>query len=100
MYFPEIGARMKDLRRNRNISQTELAKHLGVSKSVISSYETGVHFPPYDILIKIANLFDVSTDYLLGVPDYRKINVDGLTERQIEAVLLIVHELKAINCGA
>lgn len=91
---------MKDLRRNRNISQTELAKHLGVSKSVISSYETGVHFPPYDILIKIANLFDVSTDYLLGVPDYRKINVDGLTERQIEAVLLIVHELKAINCGA
>ena len=100
MYFPEIGARMKDLRRNRNISQTELAKHLGVSKSVISSYETGVHFPPYDILIKIANLFDVSTDYLLGVTDYRKINVDGLTERQIEAVLLIVHELKAINCGA
>lgn len=91
---------MKDLRRNRNISQTELAKHLGVSKSVISSYETGVHFPPYDILIKIANLFDVSTDYLLGVPDYRKINVDGLTERQIEAVLLIVHELKTINCGA
>lgn len=100
MYFPEIGARMKDLRRNRNISQTELAKHLGVSKSVISSYETGVHFPPYDILIKIANLFDVSTDYLLGVTDYRKINVDGLTERQIEAVLLIIHELKAMNCGA
>lgn len=91
---------MKDLRRNRNISQTELAKHLGVSKSVISSYETGVHFPPYDILIKIANLFDVSTDYLLGVTDYRKINVDGLTERQIEAVLLIIHELKAMNCGA
>lgn len=100
MCLPELGTRIKDLRRHRKISQIDLAKHLGVSKSVISSYETGVHFPPYDILIKIANLFDVSTDYLLGVSDYRKINVDGLTERQIEALLVIVHELKAINCGA
>ena len=51
MYMPEIGERIKQLRRQRNISQVELARHLGVSKSVVSSYENALHFPPYDILL-------------------------------------------------
>lgn len=80
MYLPEIGAKIKQLRSQRNISQIALAQQLGVSKSVISSYENSVHLPPYDVLIKMARIFDVSTDYLLGASGNRTINVDGLTD--------------------
>lgn len=97
VYLPEIGTKIRQLRSQRGISQIELAKQLGVSKSVVSSYENGIHFPPYDILIQIAKLFSVSTDYLLGAVGNQVINVDGLTDRQIEAVTRIVDELKALS---
>ena len=97
MYLPEIGHRIRQLRIQRNLSQTTLAKQLGVSKSVISSYENEIHYPPYDVLLQIARIFGVSTDYLLGASGNRAVNVDGLTDQQIEAVARIVEELKAIN---
>lgn len=94
LYIPEIGQKIKQLRTQRGISQVALAKTLGVSKSVISSYENELHMPPYDVLIRIALLFGVSTDYLLGAPSYQAINVDGLSRTQIEAIALIVNELR------
>lgn len=97
VYLPEIGDKIKQLRKQRNMSQISLAQQLGVSKSVISSYENGVHLPPYDILLRIARIFSVSTDYLLGAPNYKTVNVDGLTDKQIEAVTIIVSELKSTN---
>jgi transcriptional regulator with XRE-family HTH domain len=97
VYLPEIGTRLKQLRSQRNISQIDLARQLGVSKSVISSYENEIHLPPYDVLIKMARMFGVSTDYLLGAGGNRSINVDGLTDRQIEAVTMIVEELRTTN---
>jgi len=97
VYLPEMGQKIKKLRSQRNISQIALAKQLGVSKSVISSYENDIHYPPYDVLIQMARLFGVSTDYLLGASGNRTINVDGLTDKQIEAITLIVEQLKATN---
>lgn len=100
MYLPEIGIQIKMLRKQHNLTQTELGKRLGVSKSVVSSYETGAHFPPYDILLKAARLFHVSTDYLLGLSGNCMIDADGLTETQMKAIVTIVDELKAINKGS
>lgn len=97
MYLPGIGSKIRQLRGQKNISQIDLAKQLGVSKSVISSYENEIHLPPYDILIKMARLFGVSTDYLLGSSKNHSINVDGLTDRQIEAITMIVDELRETN---
>lgn len=95
--MPKIGLKIKQLRRQRNISQVVLAEQLGVSKSVISSYENSVHYPPYDILIQMSRIFGVSTDYLLGASRNCTINVDGLTDTQVKAVTMIVDELKATN---
>lgn len=97
VYVPEVGQKIRQLRTQRNISQIALAKYLGVSKSVVSSYENEIHYPPYDILLQIARLFGVSTDYLLGISGNRTINVDGLTDKQVEAVSLIVEELRTMN---
>ena len=97
VYLSGMGQRIKQLRSQRNISQIALAKQLGVSKSVISSYENEIHLPPYDMLLQIARLFGVSTDYLLGASNNRTINVDGLTDKQIEAITMIVNELRETN---
>ena len=65
-----IGIRVKQLREKTGLSQAKLAKALGgVSQPVIARYETGDCFPSYSVLIKIADYFNVSTDYLLGRTD-------------------------------
>ncbi len=94
MYVSEIGTRVRQLRAQRNLSQVDLARLLGVSKSVVSAYENNVHQPPYDVLLRLARIFGVSTDYLLGAGGNRCISVDGLTDGQVEAVAKIVEELR------
>ena len=64
--FPQI---LKGLRVEAHLSQTELAKKMGVGQNTISTWEIGVRQPDYDMLIKIAKYFEVSTDYLLGLED-------------------------------
>ena len=65
----KFGTRLKELRKQNSITQTELGRLLGVEKSTISMYENGKSFPSYDTLIQIATHFNLSTDYLLGVSD-------------------------------
>lgn len=68
MRFGELLAR---LRKEKGILQKELATYLNVTVATISNYEKGVHSPDYDTLVKLADFFDVSTDYLLQRTDYR-----------------------------
>ena len=60
-----LGARIAALRRNAGWSQAELGKRLGVSPSAVGMYEQGRREPAGELLISIAALFSVSTDYLL-----------------------------------
>ncbi len=60
---------LKTLRQERGIGQVELAKHLGVSKGIISLWENGLREPTLSNLITIAKFFGVSADYLLGIED-------------------------------
>lgn len=99
MIYSVVCEHIRELRIQRGLTQTELAGMLGVSKSVISSYENGVHLPPYDILIRLSSLFGVSCDYLLGVADTRYIATDGLTENQIQSLHAIADELRRMNAN-
>ena len=58
--------RLRDLREDRDLSQTELAALIGMSQTGYSKYETGENDIPTGILIKLARIYDVSIDYLLG----------------------------------
>jgi len=60
---------LRDLRTENNLKQSQLANVLFVGPQSISNWENNVSKPDYDMLIKIANYFQVSTDYLLGVSD-------------------------------
>ncbi len=59
--------RLKELRNEKELSQTALAKELKVSQRSISSWETGFRQPDYETLRLIAEFFEVTTDYLLGI---------------------------------
>ncbi|ABY93705.1 XRE family transcriptional regulator [Thermoanaerobacter brockii subsp. lactiethylicus] len=61
-----LGKRIKELRKKKGITQKELASYLGISDRAVGYYESGQRTPPPDILQKIADFFNVSTDYLLG----------------------------------
>lgn len=66
--------RLKELRKEKNISQIKLAMDLELNQNSISRYETGLYEADYKTLIAMADYFDVSVDYLLGRTDNRKMN--------------------------
>ena len=61
-----MGAILSDLRKKNGFSQVQIAQWCGVSKSSISHYETGETIPPLDLLIRFADIYDVTIDYILG----------------------------------
>lgn len=65
-----IALILKDLREKNNMTQKELAKILYVTDSTISHYEQGINVPTTEMVIKLAKLFDVTTDYLLNNCNY------------------------------
>ena len=62
MYFQRI----RDLREDADLSQREIAAYLGIQQTVYSRYERGFQIIPLEHLIRLADFYDVSTDYLLG----------------------------------
>ena len=89
--------KLRMLRKEKKITQQQLADRLGITKAMISAYENGIRLPAYDILIKIAAIFNVSTDFLLGINTARNLCVKGLTEHQIELLTAIIEELQHVN---
>lgn len=90
----DFGNRLKTLRLKENMSQAQLAQKLDLTKSVISAYETGIRLPSYDVLIHIARIFNVTTDYLLGVEQKYEIDLSGLTNAEISALLELIKAMK------
>lgn len=64
--FPK---KIKDLRLEKELTQTELAKKINVSQAAIAKWETGDRTPTVDCIIILAKFFEVTTDYLLGLED-------------------------------
>ena len=74
--------RLKELRARYRISQAELASKLGVAQQTVASWETDKSSPNYSLLTKIAQIFNVSSDYMLGLSDYMRIaEVHGSGDR-------------------
>lgn len=72
-----------ELRKDRGLLQKELAQLLDVSIGTISNYETGVHNPEIETLIKLADYFNVSVDYMLGRIKF-KISLDALIQPVVD----------------
>lgn len=90
----DMGNKLKELRKQKRLTQKQVADRIGLAISAVSSYEAGTRYPSYDVLIKLARIFHVSTDYLLGMTDKQEIDVAGLNTEEIEVVLQLVNILK------
>lgn len=69
--------RLKKLRNERNVSQDTVGKSLNIGGRTIGNYESGERLPSLDTLVKLADYYEVSTDYLLGRTDNRAVNDAG-----------------------
>lgn len=90
----DFGNRLKTLRLKANMTQEQLAKKLGLTKSVISAYETDLRMPSYDVLVRIARTFSVTTDFLLGMEQKFEIDLSGLTHEEVDALLNLIKAMK------
>ena len=74
------------LREKAGLTQEQLAMQIGLSKSAISQYENQERIPSPIVVIKIASIFHVSTDYLFGIDKVERADLSGLTEDDIEII--------------
>ena len=65
----KIGDRIKELRKEKNFSQNQLARRIGVSQKAVDYWELGTNEPKASYIVKLAELFEVSADFLLGIDD-------------------------------
>ena len=88
-----FGDRVKQLREAHNFSQVQLATKLHVSKQAISNWENNNIMPSIEMLVKLADLFGVSTDFLLGRDNRRSLDTTGLTDTQCAHLNLIIRDI-------
>ncbi|MFQ7001073.1 MAG: helix-turn-helix domain-containing protein [Clostridium sp.] len=77
-----IGERIKFLRTEKGITQSELAKTLNIARSTLSQYESNQRTPSDDMKLKLSSIFNVSIDYLLGLTDIPYTQKTGRTNRK------------------
>lgn len=90
----DIGNRLRMLRINNKMTQKQVAVRIGLAISAVSSYESGTRYPSYDVLLKLARMFHVSTDYLLGFTNTRNIDATGLSADEVALISQLVDMLR------
>ncbi len=92
-----FGKRLKELRKLNSLTQTQLAGALGVTKATVSYYEKEERTPSPEMLVRIASVFHVSTDYLLGLLPESYIDTNGLTDDDINALRRLASYMRNKN---
>ena len=77
-----ICDKIRTLRDTCGLSQSALAKKIGVTRSAVNAWEMGLSIPTAQYIVAMAQLFHISTDYLLGLQNSQAIYLDGLTEQE------------------
>ena len=92
-----IADKIKILRESHRMTQTELARRLGITRSGVNAWEMGVSVPSTQYIVELALLFKVSTDYLLEMPTAATVSVEGLSDREIAAITEVVDCLRTAH---
>ena len=92
-----LGQKIKELRNKYRLTQTELAAHIGVTKSTVAAYENDSRTPSYEVLIKLAEVFKVSLDSLLLNRNEAVIDASGLSTEQLLIVENLIAQLRTGN---
>lgn len=90
-----LNTRIKELRTARTLSQVQMAKLLGVTKQSVSNWENNNIQPSVDMLVIIARLFSVSTDYLLCLDNRQALDVTGLSIEHVAHIQQVVDDMRS-----
>ena len=89
-----IANKIKMLRERHNLTQSDLAKKLGLTRSGVNAWEMGISVPSTQNIVELAALFGVSTDYLLDIEKEKSININGLSEKEVGMIIELVEYFK------
>lgn len=89
-----LGENIRRLRQERGLCQEELGRRIGASKQSVSNWENGNITPSIDLLLRLADFFGVSTDYLLGRNNQRTLDATGLNDAQATHIQQIIDDLR------
>ena len=89
-----IAERIKQLREQHSMTQANLAKQLGITRSSVHAWEMGISVPSTQYLVELAHIFKISTDYLLGLNTSASVSVAGLSEKDIQLVHTLIAHLR------
>ena len=80
----DIGSKIAYLRKKINISQAELSERVGASRTIIGNYERNLNVPSLEMIVKLAKVFDVTTNYLINDNNYSSYDKEII--KRIEAI--------------
>ena len=92
-----VAERIKYLREQKGLTQSDLARQLGITRSSVNAWEMGISVPSTQYIVELSNIFKVSTDYLLGVERSASISVAGLKEKDVQYVQGLIAHLEEKN---
>ena len=92
-----IADRIKHLREVNGMTQSALAKKLGITRSSVNAWEMGISVPSTQYIIELSRIFCVSTDYLLGVDKSSTIDVSGLSESDVQLLYRMITHLRQLH---
>lgn len=93
----DCSEKLRTLREARGLTQLQVANRIGISKAMISAYETASKAPSIDVLIRLSHLYSVSIDYLVCVDSPKSLDVSDLDDDTIAHLSALVHKLKDRN---
>ncbi|MBQ9993617.1 MAG: helix-turn-helix transcriptional regulator [Clostridia bacterium] len=85
-----LDERLKELRELNGLTQTELAKKMNVTRSSVNGWEMGIVVPSTMKLIELSTFFHVTTDYLLGLDDSKRLDIDSLSEEECAIIYSMI----------
>ena len=97
VHIEMVADRIKFLRESNDLTQSDLARQLGITRSSVNAWEQGISVPSTQYVVELARLFNVSVDYLLGVDASANLNIAGLNEDDVKLVYQIVNHLRKNN---
>lgn len=92
-----VAEKIKTLREEKHLTQSTLAKKLNVTRSSVNAWEMGISIPSTALLVDLAKLFHVSTDYLLGISETATLDISDLNDTEVIILYNLIQYFKSIK---
>lgn len=90
----DCSEKLRQLRMSKHLTQEQLASRVGVTKAMVSAYETASKAPSLDVLIRLSRVFGVTVDYLVCVDAPKYVDISGLDDSSAALVIALVDKLQ------